>query len=445
MYEIDPHAVFAHESVISREPDRERMERVVRAAGKDSSDVIVFDDEKLPELMGEHDLLASRRTMGTLDEVRDPMLLFNTFRFDGRRREREAWLAERAPVGNKLLTLSLLGYGAFDWFPAGLREDPSRHDKVCRACWRLHFQNGCIHRCRYCGFGGLLVTMTNVEDYIEQLDKVIAAHPWQLTYLFEDDADVPCLEPELGCLGPLVEHFGTLEDRYLIIHTKSANFDWMRDLDHRGNTIIVWSVSARTQSEQLEPRTGTWRERIEAARRMQEAGYTVRYKFKPIVPVVNWREEATEVLDLALAQTRPDVISLFSFAWMDVDRMKACLDVEMLDPEFVRAAEEAKDEMSDKLAKPFPEGKRAEIYEHYIAEIRRRNADVPISLSTESWSMWRRFEDELGAKPHNYVCGCGPQSTPWLKRLDCNAWAVAQRVPVATGDDGAGRYGDQEE
>ena len=41
------------------------------------------------------------------------------------------------------------------------------------------------------------------------------APPWQLTYLLEDDADVPCLEPELGCLGPIIEYFGTLQDRYL--------------------------------------------------------------------------------------------------------------------------------------------------------------------------------------------------------------------------------------
>jgi spore photoproduct lyase len=444
MYDLAPPAVFAHESVVGRQPDRGRMEAVVRATGLDPADVVVFDDEGLPELLTEHGLVGRRRTMGTLAEVHDPVLLFNTFRFDGRRREREEWLAERTPVDNKILRLALLGYGAWDWFPAGLKEDPWRHDKVCRACWRLHFQNGCPHRCLYCGFGGLLVTMTNIEDYIEQLDKVIAAHPWQLTYLFEDDADVPCLEPELGCLGPLVEHFGTLDSRYLIIHTKSANFDWMLDLDHRGNTVVVWSLSARTQSEQIEPRTGTWRERVEAARKMQEAGYTIRYKLKPIVPVANWREEASELIELALTETRPDVISLFSFAWMDVDRMKACLDPDLLDADYLRAAEEAVEEMKDCRAKPFPERVRAEIYQHHIDEIRKWHRDVPISLSTETWTMWRRFQDQLGAQPHNYVCGCGPQSTPWRTKLDCNAWAVAKRVPVDTGDDGAGWYGSQD-
>jgi hypothetical protein len=97
------------------------------------------------------------------------------------------------------------------------------------------------------------------------------------------------------------------------------------------------------------------------------------------------------------------------------------------------------------MTKPFPEPQRAEIYQHCIDEIRKWNSDVPISLSTETWSMWRRFADQLGAQPHNYVCGCGPQCTPGLKRLSLNSWSVAQRVPVDTGDDGPGHYGEQDE
>ena len=179
----------------------------------------------------------------------------------------------------------LLGDGAFIWFPAGLKEDPRRRQKVCRACWRIHFQAGCLHRCAYCGLGGILATMVNVEEYLLHLGKLIERHPWQLTYLLEDDADVPCLEPELGCLGPIIEYFGTLQDRYLVIHTKSWNVEWMLPLKHQGNTIVVWSLTGPKQSEVLEPKTGTTEERIEAARKCQEAGYTVRYKFKPIIPV----------------------------------------------------------------------------------------------------------------------------------------------------------------
>jgi hypothetical protein len=272
--------------------------------------------------------------------------------------------------------------------------------------------------------------MVNIEDYIANLNRLMAAHPWQETYLFEDDADVLCLEPELGCLGPLIEHYGTLADRYLIIHTKSANVDWMLDLKHNGRTIIVWSIAGPTQSRVLEPLTADTEQRLEAARKCEQAGYVIRYKFKPIIPVRDWREDAAETIRTLFAKTHPDVISLCCFMWMDVDEMKKCLGTDLLDPDFLAAAEKAVDEVKDTRAKPFPADVRAAIYEHHLQEIRKHDADVPVSLSTENWDMWKRMGPKLGATALNYVCGCGPNAIPWRKKLECNPLQIARKDPV---------------
>ena len=82
----------------------------------------------------------------------------------------------------------------------------------------------------------------------------------------------------------------------------------------------------------------------------------------------------------------------------------------------------------DFLAKPFPPDVRAEIYGHYVGEIRRRDADVPISLSTETLELWKAMAPALGATAVNYVCGCGPGSTPGRKRLAGDPFAVAGPV-----------------
>jgi len=228
---------------------------------------------------------------------------------------------------------------------------------------------------------------------------------------------VLCLEPELGCLGPLIEYFGTLDEKYLVLHTKSGNVDWMRDLKHNSNTILCWSLSGPRQSEAFEPVAAGIDERIDAARRAAEWGYPVRYKFKPIIPMVDWRTDAVEAIDAALGRTRPDVISLCVFMWMDVGKMKQRLDPARLDPDFLRAAESADAEMADSRAKPFPPDVRAAIYEHYAREILARDPDLPVSLSTETADLWRRLGPTLGFTPVNYVCGCGPGSTPGRKRL----------------------------
>lgn len=431
MYPVDAPAVYAHENVMSNPTYRARVERVA-AALLQPREITTYSDATLPDLIQEQGLLETRKVMGTLSEVPDPILLFDTFRF-GREEEVDALhatLKERGLCNGG----DPLGFSAFKWEGYNQKGDPHWHDKVCRPCWRVHLQKGCLHKCKYCGLGGLLVSMVNVEEYCEQFGRIIEQHPWQKTYLLDDDADTPGLEPELGCLGHLIEYFGTLKDRYLIIHTKTWNTDWLRELKHNGNTIIVWSISGPTQSRLIEPKTGTTDERIEAARIAQEAGYQIRYKFKPILPVRNWRREAAETVEKIFAKTKPDVISLCCFMWMDVDEMKHRLEsvLDELDPGFLRAAEENREEAErNAKTKPFPKAVRAEIYDHHFNEIRRHDKDVPVSLSTESWDMWSRFSKKLGATASNYVCGCGPQSVPGLRKLCGNAFQAAVKRDVA--------------
>ena len=95
-------------------------------------------------------------------------------------------------------------------------------------------------------------------------------------------------------------------DRYFIIHTKSANVDFLRTVDHRGHTIPCWSLAARTQSTEMEALSGTTEQRIEAAAKCQDWGLPVRFKFKPFIPVRGWREEAREMIRLMFERTRPD-------------------------------------------------------------------------------------------------------------------------------------------
>jgi DNA repair photolyase len=425
MYKIRPPAIYAHESILADPRYRARVDRVV-AAIDDPPDVQVYADEDLPPMIGDGKLIAGRVPMGTLDAVGDPILLFNTFRFDGRREQRMGWLREACgDFPGYHLHESLMGYGPFCWWT---EEDP--HQRICRPCWRVHLQNGCLHKCLYCQLGGLLVTMVNVEDYLGQFARLIEQNPWQETFLLEDDADVPCLEPELGCLGPIIEFFGTLNDKYLIIHTKSWNVDWMAGLKHKGRTIVVWSISGPMQSERLEPVAGTTAERVEAARKAQQAGYVVRYKFKPIIPLGGWREDAAEAVRMIFASTRPDVISLCVFMWMDAAEMVRRIGRDLLDADCLAAAEAAAEQMADQRVRPFPDDVRAEIYEFYLREVRKHDADVAVSISTEHPGMWQRLGEKLGAAPGTYVCGCGPNSTPWRKTLPCNAFQAAAGGPV---------------
>ena len=60
---------------------------------------------------------------------------------------------------------------------------------VCRPAWRLNTMLGCPHHCVYCAFGELIPMYVNMGAYCERLVNLMAANPWQQTYLYDDAAD----------------------------------------------------------------------------------------------------------------------------------------------------------------------------------------------------------------------------------------------------------------
>ena len=336
-------------------------------------------------------------------------------------------IQEKAPDARGIVP-TVMGRGAYVFFDAMLPSDIYKEDKVCRPAWRIHMGSGCPHRCCYCSFGHLYPTMVNVEEYIVELDRIVKAHPWQQVYLYEDDAEALALEPELDAMRPMAEYFAQREDEYLLVHSKSANVDFLRDIDHGGHTIMLWSLTSHNVSRRFEVGSATTEERIEAARKCQEAGYPIRYKYKPIIPIKGWRDECSEMIKLTFEQTKPDMVSLFTLAWMTYEEMTQLFDTSELDPAYVKAAEESVEEVANTRCKPFPHWVRAEIYDFFLEEIRRWDKDIPVTLSTETWDMWKEFGPKVGQNPANYVCGCGPQSVPNCKKLDVVPWKVAKNA-----------------
>ena len=427
---FQPPRVYVLDQVWERPETARRAERV--AAACPDAEVRAFAYRDLPDIVVEEGWDRGAK-MGTLEMVPPPIPILGLFRFDREQataeagRLRQAHQQIRGHGGGFPFELAA-GGGAFSFFCSGSRELKPNPQHVCRPQWRLHQGRGCPHQCAYCGLGGFLISHVNTEEYIDHLAELLRRNPWQKTWLYDDVMDVPTLEPQLDSLAPLMRFFQGTGDRYLIIHTKSDRVEGLVQAGAPRNTIVAWSLSGPTQSRQLEPLTGTTESRVEAARLCQEAGITVRYKFKPIIPVPGWRAEAEYSVDLALSRTEPDNLSLTHLVWMTVEGLKQCIGVDHLAPDFLAAAEaaEAAAELDDSRVGPFPHHKRAEVYRHYLSAIRERDPNIPVTLCTESLEMWRELGAEVGHTPGSYVCGCGAGATPNLKALETNPWTDAR-------------------
>lgn len=412
MYHLTPPAVYVSERALADERSAVRVRRMLAALGVEAS-AVTFSDADIPEMVRANGWESARWRQGKHAGHSDPALVFTTIRFDDRPDVKP--ILEQCPAGTASWLISqLLGCGGLN-----MHREIDSHDRVCRCRYQFETLYGCPHGCRYCSGGKVSVIYTNLEELIErQIAPTIEKNPRQNVFMFNSSlSDTLAFEPEYGLTQLMADLCAATEDRYYLIHTKSANVDFLRDIDHRGHTILLWSLTSHTVSRLVEPGSGTTEERIEAAGKCADAGYPVRVKFKPIVPVRGWQDEAETMVDALLSRVRPDNIGVCTIAWMSLAELRNCLDFSLLDPEFVHAMEQAEERMRGVHTGPIPPDLRARIYQTYLDAVRARDREVPFFLCTESPELWREFAPQLGMRPGDYVCACGPQAVPGARRI----------------------------
>lgn len=353
------------------------------------------------------------RTGAFVDKDTSRDLIFNTFIFDDREL---AGLLARHPA------LAVLGWAPFTW------RGPWNHEGcACQGAWELHSLNGCLHACAYCHVNEFLHVMLDVENLAARVEPLARANPAQHLYKYDNRSDQIALEPEYGASMVMVERFATLDlapPRYLLLYTKSDNVDHLLDLDHRGRTIVNWSLAPPAQATRIETGTPPVDRRIDAMRKCQEAGYHVRARFSPVIPVEGWREEYAGMISTLFQAARPDVITLDVIGFMSPAGLLASIDPDLLDGK-ARA-------IIDSLAKAdtlrprtwqkhlFPAPCRVEVLQFIYEEIRKHDATVPVALCNETLDVWDALASNWTPRmdPGDYACCCGPTSVPgnpWLR------------------------------
>jgi spore photoproduct lyase len=96
------------------------------------------------------------------------------------------------------------------------------------------------------------------------------------------------LEPLSGYARTMIPFFARHHHARMVVLTKSAEVENLLDLDHRGHTILSWTVNAPEVVREFETNTPAVSYRIDAMRQCAQAGYPVRAVLMPIIPIVDW-------------------------------------------------------------------------------------------------------------------------------------------------------------
>ena len=402
MVKMKPPMVLVHDSVYKSDLAKSRLDRMMENIETD--DFRIVDDEGLNEAVRTSGWLShgGKRT-GEIKRNSDPSIIFNTFRFTSNEEFRD--LSRQYP--------SLVGYNFLGDGHWTFRNKGSYPDHICKSAYEIHSAWGCYHACDYCHVKDFINIMINLEEFVQHLDELVNREKWQKLYKYDNQTDTICFEPEYGASELLVNYFAKQDDKYLMLYTKSDNIDHLLDLNHNGHTIINWTLSCDTVSRLIEKKAPIMDDRINSALKCQSAGYTVRFRFSPIIPIKNWQAENTEMIEKLFEKVKPDLITIDVLGWMTARQIIDSIDITLFDDEYRAIIEELADKGAVNYVKQIiPYEARLKIYRYIIGELKRLGSGTPFAICMETQEMWDELSDEIGMNKDNYVCCCGPESVP---------------------------------
>lgn len=177
------------------------------------------------------------------------------------------------------------------------------------ADWQFHLAEGCPAHCQYCYLAGSLSGPPVVRVYanLPQILGNLARYEQTGTTTFEASCytDPLGIEHLTGSLAETIRYFGTRTDGHLRWVTKFDAVDHLVDLPHNGHTRCRFSINAAPISQRLEGGTASVAARLQAARKLAMpveqggGGYPVGLVVAPIMPIPDWEEHYTHLLDMA--------------------------------------------------------------------------------------------------------------------------------------------------
>jgi spore photoproduct lyase len=203
-------------------------------------------------------------------------------------KRRPALIVARKPAGHVLEA------------PAGfaIEEGPSYYFS--------HMLN-CVYDCRYCFLQGMFrsahyVLFVNFEDFQHAIDETRARHQGQRCTFFSGyDCDSLALESLTGFVGEFVPFFAQRPDALLELRTKSVAVAPLLRRDPLPNVVTAFSFAPKPAARAVEHGTPPVAARIDALRRLAEAGWPVALRLDPLLWYEGWRGDYRELVDTLAA------------------------------------------------------------------------------------------------------------------------------------------------
>ncbi|MFH2130430.1 MAG: spore photoproduct lyase family protein [bacterium] len=297
--------------------------------------------------------------------------------------------------GKKILFLKRYQGSGFKLCP-GFSEEV-----LCCNYYVLDLIENCPLECTYCILQAflnkpLIVFHLNVEEIVEQAVSVIkkaAQRPFRVGT--GEHSDSLALDHIFQVNPYLIETFSALPNATLELKTKTDLVDPLVGLEHKGRTVVAWSLNPHEIIRENEFKTTPLEKRLHAAARMISEGYKVAFHFDPLIYYPDWRSGYTRTIELMF-----DYVSPRHIAWISLGTLRYI-------PILKQIAEERFPNISIFCNEfiPAQDGKmrylkriRMELLGTISGLIRKAGPEVPLYLCMEKHTVW---EDIMPIHPRD--------------------------------------------
>jgi spore photoproduct lyase len=282
-----------------------------------------------------------------------------------------------------------------------LKPCPGTSNHICCGYYVINAVTNCPMDCSYCVLQGylnnpFLTLHTNWGDFLGDINDFLSIDRQPLPRLGTGElSDSLALESIFPFSQFLIQFFAERQGGILELKTKSVNVDPLLFLNHRGNTIISWSLNPQKMIEREERGTAPLKERIRAAKKCQEKDYPLGFHFDPLIYHEDWEEGYQETIHQLFAQ-----IDSKRVVWISLGGFR-------YPPDLKAIAQERFPNTEVFLGELFP-GKdakfrylreiRTEMYQKMVGWLKEVDPNLFVYLCMESKEVWEKV---FGWSPDN--------------------------------------------
>lgn len=277
---------------------------------------------------------------------------------------------------------------------------------ACPNYWHFSPYGFCPFDCQYCYLAGTpgvkhsptVKIFLNLPEMLDRVAATAAKLARPTAFYLGKLQDGLALDPLTGYSRRMIPFFARQPHARLILLTKSASVENLLDLDHRGHTILSWSLNPPEISQAFERNVPSPAERVAAMRRCAAAGYSLRAVLMPMVPVADWQDIYARFVEELLTSVPLQRITLGQICSYSgaLTLMEAKLGKENPISRLLERRKTADGRVR------FPLAERVQVCRHLIHCIHRIQPGLDISLCLEE----RRTFEALDLQGAIGCCNC---------------------------------------